>query len=116
MKKRTSRANTILDYDDLLFLEVLDNKVNGSYIGLHPEKIQNIINCSRNSLIIHIQRLEKYGFIKRLNSINPRERFEGKPILFFEITEEGSQFFKAILKTPSISNNLIIHKNKLGLI
>lgn len=112
MKKRIARANTIVDYDDLLFLETLNKKEKNGFISLHIDALKNKMNMSYNAFLTHYKRLSSYEFIKIILPMDKTARFRGEKIHFVELTTEGSSFLNAIKNTPTIKTFFEDYKKK----
>lgn len=65
-KKRNSRSRVIIDEDDFNFLKLLsevaeDNRA--QIMGLELDYIKKTLNISHKALLIHVNRLKKYGWV-----------------------------------------------------
>jgi hypothetical protein len=115
IRKRTARADTIIDFDDLLFLvrlqEVLDSKIYDSHKfitpqgkkGIHFDILKTKMNMSHNAFLTHLRRLEKYNFIGVLHSAESKSRFEGVKLNYVFLHINGIKFKDYMLSIDMIN-------------
>jgi len=115
IKKRKARADTIFDYDDLLFLirlkELTENPGNSKdklkspdAVGIHFDILKTKLNMSHNAFLTHLRRLSNYDFVKELKPVNSQERFKGSKINYLFITAVGKHFLELSFSFDFIKN------------
>lgn len=107
-KKRNSRATTILDYDDLLFLlELYDTKKqNQEKNAIHYDTLKEKLNMSHNAFLTHQRRLLSYELVNISQPLDDKERFSGKKLKYIYITDKGIEFLKYLGDFKAIQEGL----------
>lgn len=92
--KRNARANVIIDEDDYNILKIVNSGTGG--IFLDPLKEQ--MNISHKSLLVHLNRLAKHGWIKIFRAMDEQYKFK-----IVETTSEGKKVLENIENAKSFS-------------
>jgi DNA-binding MarR family transcriptional regulator len=96
MEKRNSRADVIIDEDDLVLLFLIPPLPSFQDLSIIKDKM----NISHNSLLIHLNRLLAHGLINFGRS-NDNYKFK-----IIHMTTSGEKMRKELLKSPDVVSRL----------